>query len=50
MKTLSRHKTFIKDRRGIRLTEIQAAKLFLYVATLSYIVAHNSYSILSPPE
>ena len=34
MKTLSRHKTFIKDMRNIRLTETQATKLFLYVAKL----------------
>ena len=30
MKTLSRHKTFIKDMRTVRLTEAQATKLFLY--------------------
>ncbi|PKM10176.1 MAG: type II toxin-antitoxin system mRNA interferase toxin, RelE/StbE family [Gammaproteobacteria bacterium HGW-Gammaproteobacteria-3] len=34
MKTLSRHKAFIKDMRTIRLAETQATKLFLYVATL----------------
>jgi mRNA interferase YafQ len=34
MKTLSRHKTFIKDMRNIRLTETQATKLFLFVANL----------------
>lgn len=34
MKTLSRHKAFIKDMRNTRLTEIQATKLFLYVAKL----------------
>lgn len=34
MKTLSRHKTFIKDMRNTRLTETQATKLFLYVAKL----------------
>ena len=34
MKTLSRHKTFIKDMRTVRLTEAQATKLFLYVAKL----------------
>ncbi len=34
MKTLSRHKTFIKDMRTVRLAEAQATKLFLYVATL----------------
>ncbi|MEY4211763.1 MAG: hypothetical protein RLZ92_2144 [Pseudomonadota bacterium] len=34
MKTLSRHKTFIKDMRNIRLTETQATKLFIYVANL----------------
>jgi mRNA interferase YafQ len=34
MKSLSRHKTFIKDMRTIRLTDGQAAKLFLYVADL----------------
>ena len=34
MKTLSRHKTFIKDMRTVRLTDIQATKLFLYVAQL----------------
>lgn len=34
MKTLSRHKTFIKDMRNTRLVEAQAAKLFLYVAKL----------------
>jgi mRNA-degrading endonuclease YafQ of YafQ-DinJ toxin-antitoxin module len=34
MKTLSRHKTFIKDMRTARLTDTQASKLFLYVAQL----------------
>lgn len=34
MKALSRHKMFIKDMRSIRLTEGQAAKLFMYVAAL----------------
>ncbi len=34
MKTVARHKTFIKDMRAIRLTETQATKLFLYVAKL----------------
>lgn len=34
MKTLSRHKTFIKDMRTVRLTDAQATKLFLYVAQL----------------
>lgn len=34
MKTISRHKTFIKDMRNLRLTETQATKLFLYVAKL----------------
>lgn len=34
MKKLLRHKTFIKDMRSFRLTETQAAKLFLYVANL----------------
>ena len=34
MKTISRHKTFIKDMRNLRLTDIQATKLFLYVASL----------------
>ncbi|MCX7113697.1 MAG: type II toxin-antitoxin system YafQ family toxin [Proteobacteria bacterium] len=34
MKSLSRHKTFIKDMRNVRLTEAQATKLFLYVAGL----------------
>ena len=34
MKTLLRHKTFIKDMRNFRLTEIQATKLLLYVASL----------------
>lgn len=34
MKTLSRHKTFIKDMRTLRLTDTQATKLFLYVAQL----------------
>ena len=34
MKTLLRHKTFIKDMRTIRLTDGQAAKLFLSVANL----------------
>lgn len=34
MKTLSRHKTFIKDMRMVRLTDTQATKLFLYVAKL----------------
>jgi mRNA interferase YafQ len=34
MKTLSRHKTFIKDMRTVRLTDGQATKLFLYVANL----------------
>ncbi len=32
MKTISRHKTFIKDMRNLRLTETQVTKLFLYVA------------------
>jgi mRNA interferase YafQ len=34
MKSLSRHKTFIKDLRNVRLTDSQATKLFLYVAKL----------------
>jgi mRNA interferase YafQ len=34
MKTLSRHKTFIKDMRNVRLTDTQATKLFLYIACL----------------
>jgi mRNA interferase YafQ len=34
MKTLSRHKTFVKDMRNARLTECQFTKLFLYVADL----------------
>jgi mRNA interferase YafQ len=34
MKTLFRHKMFIKDLRTIRLTDTQATKLFLYVANL----------------
>jgi mRNA interferase YafQ len=34
MKTLSRHKTFVKDMRNARLTEGQFTKLFLYVADL----------------
>jgi mRNA interferase YafQ len=34
MKTLARHKTFLKDMRNLRLTETQATKLFLYVANL----------------
>lgn len=34
MKSLSRHKTFIKDLRNVRLTDSQATKLFLYVAQL----------------
>jgi len=34
MKTISRHKTFIKDMRNLRLTDMQATKLFLYVAKL----------------
>jgi mRNA interferase YafQ len=34
MKTLSRHKTFIKDMRTVRLTDGQTTKLFLYVANL----------------
>ena len=34
MKTLSRHKTFIKDMRNVRLTDTQATKLFLYVSKL----------------
>jgi len=34
MRTLFRHKTFTKDMRSVRLTDGQAAKLFLYVAQL----------------
>ncbi len=34
MKTVSRHKTFIKDMRNVRLTDTQATKLFLYIACL----------------
>ncbi len=34
MKTLCRHKAFIKDMRNARLAESQATKLFLYVAKL----------------
>ena len=34
MKSLSRHKSFIKDLRNVRLTDSQATKLFLYVAKL----------------
>lgn len=34
MKTLSRHKTFNKDMRNVRLTDTQMTKLFLYVARL----------------
>jgi hypothetical protein len=28
MKSVSRHKTFIKDMRNVRLTDTQATKLF----------------------
>jgi mRNA interferase YafQ len=34
MKTVSRYKMFIKDRRNVRLTDKQATKLFLYIACL----------------
>ena len=34
MKTLFRHKQFIKDMRAVRLTDGQTTKLFLYVANL----------------
>jgi mRNA interferase YafQ len=34
MKSLSRHKTFIKDMRNVRLTDTQATKLFLYISNL----------------
>ncbi len=34
MKELFRHKQFVKDMRKIRLTDGQAAKLFVYVAHL----------------
>ena len=34
MKTLSRHKTFIKDMRNVHLTDTQATKLFLYIVCL----------------
>jgi|GEM_PF-2661921 len=34
MKSLCRHKTFIKYLRNVRLTDSQATKLFLYVAKL----------------
>ena len=34
MKTLSRHKAFIKDMRNVRLTDTQATKLFMYVICL----------------
>lgn len=34
MRTLSRHKMFVKDLRNFRLTDTQATKLFLYVARL----------------
>jgi mRNA interferase YafQ len=33
-KRLKRHKTFVKDFRNARLTDQQAAKLFLYIAAL----------------
>lgn len=34
MKSIVRHKTFLKDMRNVRLTENQVTKLFLYVAKL----------------
>lgn len=34
MKTLFRHKQFIKDMRSVRLTDGQVTRLFLYVASL----------------
>jgi len=34
MKTLFRHKQFIKDMRNVRLTDGQATKFFIYVANL----------------
>ncbi|SJM89589.1 type II toxin-antitoxin system YafQ family toxin [Crenothrix polyspora] len=34
MRSLLRHKLFIKDMRNVRLTDTQSAKLFLYVAAL----------------
>jgi len=34
VKSLSRHKQFIKDMRSVRLTNTQATKLFLYIAML----------------
>ncbi len=43
MKSLFRHKTFIKDMRNVRLTDGQTTKLFLYVADLL-----NTRSL--PPE
>lgn len=34
MKRLERHKFFIRDSRNFKLTDQQATKLFLYIATL----------------
>lgn len=34
MRTVLRHKLFIKDMRNVRLTDMQTTKFFLYVAAL----------------
>ena len=34
MKTISRHKSFIKDMKNVRMTDTQITKLFLYVSAL----------------
>ena len=34
MKKLDRHKLFIKDARNTKITDQQATKLFLYIASL----------------
>jgi len=34
MRSLLRHKAFIRDMRKVHLTDTQAGKFFLYVATL----------------
>lgn len=46
MKSLSRHKTFIKDLRNVQLTDTQATKLFLYVAKLLNNEAFKSKDML----
>ena len=46
MKTLSRHKTFIKDMRTVRLTDTQATRHLSKITTIQAMKANRDYNWL----